>query len=302
MIWNSAAGLRFRAVIVTIALCAPLTGQIGCSPSPVRVVSFNIRYGTADDGPDRWELRRGRAIETLLAQDADIIGLQEVLAFQADELRAALPGYGFVGAGRDDGERVGEFVPIFYRNGRFTLIEGGHFWLSPTPDQPGSKGWDAALPRMASWVLLGFKDAPGQDVYVINTHLDHVGERARLESAKLLRRVVESKGGEPVIVMGDFNCGPGEGPHAVLTRDAENLAELKDAYQVLGHPERGAGTFHGFKGRTDGARIDWILTNWRLAPRSAWIDRREFGGRYPSDHFLVGAEFTYLVAYRGPER
>lgn len=302
MIWKRAADLSVRTTIVALAAGVLLMGQTGCSPSPVRVVSFNIRYGTADDGPDRWELRRAHVIETLRAQNADIIGLQEVLAFQADELREALPDYGFVGVGRDDGERAGEFVPIFYRSGRFTLIEGGHFWLSEKPDRPGSKGWDAALPRMATWVLLGFKDAPGQDVYVINTHFDHVGERARLESAKLLRRVAESKGGEPVIVMGDFNCGPGEGPHGVLTRDAGNLAELRDACQVLGQAESGAGTFHGFKGRTNGARIDWVLTNWRLAPRSAWIDRRDFGGRYPSDHYLVGAEFTYQVAYRGPER
>jgi endonuclease/exonuclease/phosphatase family metal-dependent hydrolase len=286
---------------VAAAACAALV-LAGCSVAPVRVVSFNIRYGTADDGPDRWELRKSRVIDTLRAQDADIIGLQEVLAEQADELRAALSGYGFVGVGRDDGERAGEFVPIFYRSGRFTLVEGGHFWLSPTPDQPGSKGWDAALPRMATWVLLGFKDAPGQDVYVINTHFDHAGGRARLESAKLLRRVAESKGGEPVIVMGDFNCGPGDAPYVELTRDAGNLAELRDAYAVLGLPAGNCGTYHRFEGVSDGARIDWVLTNWRFVPRAAWIDRRAFGGRYPSDHFPVGAELAFEVAYRGPDR
>jgi len=262
----------------------------GCTmPAPFRVMSFNIRYGTANDGENCWENRREMVVETIQAGAPDIIGLQEVLDFQADYLREALPDYDFVGVGRDDGVSAGEFVPIMFRSDVFKLVDVGHVWLSEQPDSPGVRGWDAACPRMFTWVRLGFKKSPLNSIYVINTHFDHVGKRARRESAEMIRQTVEALGGKPIVVMGDFNCGPNSPPHRALTEDRGNLAELKDAYAVLDKPAAESGTFNAFRGKCGGARIDWILFNRRLEPLDAAIDRRSFDGRYPSDHFPVSA-------------
>jgi endonuclease/exonuclease/phosphatase family metal-dependent hydrolase len=275
--------------IITLVVGAVLSCT-GCTmPAPVRVMSFNIRYGTANDGQNHWQFRRDLVFQTIRANDPDVVGLQEVLACQAHELCAALPDYGFVGVGRDDGAAAGEFVPVMYRKKRFDLINFGYVWLSEQMDQPGVKGWDAACPRMLSWARLRFKRNPLNDLYVVNTHFDHVGKRARLESAKIVRRMTDTLGGRPVIVIGDFNCGPGSAPYEVLTGDRSNLAELKDAYAALGFEEANAGTFNAFRGDRSGARIDWILFNRRFEVLESGIDRRQFGGRCPSDHFPVTA-------------
>jgi endonuclease/exonuclease/phosphatase family metal-dependent hydrolase len=273
-----------------VIMLAGISGLLpGCAlPAPFRVMSFNIRTAEADDGPNGWTLRRDLVVETIHAQQPDILGLQEVVATQAAELRAALPGYGFVGAGRDDGAEQGEFVPIFYRRERFTLVDCGHFWLSAHPEVAGSVGWDAALPRLATWVRLRFNDAPWMEVEAINVHFDHRGVRARVESAKLLRRVVESLGGRPVVVLGDFNCAPGSMAYQVLTRDSGNWAELADT-QPRSAASFAAGTFHGFTGKPEAGRIDWILVNRTFEPVESGIDRSQRDGRYPSDHFPVTA-------------
>ena len=263
---------------------------VGCTmPAPVRVMSFNIRYGTAGDGENAWPARRQFVFETIRANDPDVIGLQEVLEFQARELRQALPDYEFVGVGRDDGVEQGEFVPIMYRKKLLKLVDCGFVWLSERPDRPGVKGWDAACPRMFTWVRLGFTRSPLNSIYVINTHFDHAGERARLESARVVRRMTDALGGKPVIVMGDFNCGPGSPPYKVLTADRGNLAELHDTHVALGLAETDTGTFNAFRGRRTGPRIDCILFNRRLEELQSTIDRRCFNGRYPSDHFPVTA-------------
>ncbi len=268
----------------------------GCTvPAPFRVLSFNIRYATADDGPDAWEFRRDFVVETIRAQNADVLGLQEVLSSQAAELRAALPEYGFVGVGRDDGAEKGEFVPIFFRRQRFALVDSGCFWLSERPEQVGSVGWDAALPRIVTWARLRFKDAPLSETYVINVHLDHRGTRARTESARLVRRLVESLGGQPVIVLGDFNCPPDAEPYRILTEVGDNLAGLRDA--LAGLDPKDSGTYHAFTGEPRGGRIDWILVSRRYEPSAGAIDRRARDGRYPSDHFPVAATLRLPAAW-----
>jgi endonuclease/exonuclease/phosphatase family metal-dependent hydrolase len=274
-----------------------LLSCLGCTmPAPFDVMSFNIRYGTAQDGEDAWPARRMLVFETIRANTPDVIGLQEVLAFQARELCEALPEYGFVGVGRDDGADQGEFVPIMYRRKVFELVDCGYLWLSEQTDRPGVKGWDAACPRMLTWARLGFKRSPLNSIYVVNTHFDHVGKRSRLESAGIVRQLTDTLGGKPVIVMGDFNCGPGSPPYEVLTGDRGNLAELHDTYVALNHSEIDAGTFNAFQGRRSGPRIDWILCNRRLRPLQSEIDRRQFGERFPSDHFPVTATLRLLPA------
>lgn len=292
-----------RALIVVWALLAAGLSA-GCA-GPVRVMSFNIRMATAADGVNQWALRADRVVDTIRADQPDLLGMQEVLAEQADYLREALPEYGFVGVGRADGGRAGEMMAIMYRTSKFELLDQGHMWLSETPNEVGSKGWDAACERMVTWVKLRsrrVKDrasrdtadqktrgANGRAFYVFNTHFDHVGATARLASARLIRGLVDEHAEWPVIVTGDFNCGPGSKPYEVLIANGP----LRDTYVASGGREESAGTFNGFKGMRDGARIDWILVNDRFAVVDAGIDRRSYeaGGetRYPSDHFPVTA-------------
>ncbi len=142
------------------------------------VVSSNVRYGTADDGPNRWEMRRDLLTETLRRTEADLIGTQEILPFQAEQLSAALERYEYLGRSRDLDDPAGEQCGIFFRRDRFVLLELGHFWLSDQPQTPGSRGWDAALPRMATWVKLYDRRAQ-RPLILVNTHFDHVGREAR---------------------------------------------------------------------------------------------------------------------------
>ena len=149
---------------------------------PVRVMSFNIRYGTADDGVNAWPKRKQFLTDTIAAFDPDLLGTQETLAFQRDELLGLLHRYEAAGVGRDDGREKGEMAALFWKPARFEKIAGGDFWLSPTPETVGSKGWDAALPRIATWVKLADKaNQAAAPILLLNTHFDHQGAEARRE-------------------------------------------------------------------------------------------------------------------------
>lgn len=279
--------------------------------APLRVMCFNVRYGTADDGPNCWDHRRELAARTIRRFDPDLLGVQEALRFQADDLRAALQGYGFVGAGRDDGLDAGEFCGVFFRSDRFERLAAGHFWLSETPDRPGSRGWDADLPRVATWVQLRDRRAAAEPstgasshdtLLLVNTHWDYAGKRARTESARLTRRTIAGlQPGGPVIVVGDFNGTEDDEPYAQLLRGHGDEADcgpvLLDSYRDC-HPQRLAqeSTFHGFTGGREGSRIDWILHTEHLRSREAHIDYYDEDGRYPSDHFPI----TAVLAPSGP--
>jgi endonuclease/exonuclease/phosphatase family metal-dependent hydrolase len=284
MTWQTLSAV---AVLLVVVLATPSDARAD-EPTELRVMSFNIRYGTAADGEDHWEKRRELLFATVEAFKPDLLGTQEVLAFQADELRKRLTGYGFVGAGRDDGQGKGEMTPIYFRTDRFEKLDEGHFWLSETPDKPGSKGWDTSLPRVASWVKLRDKAAK-RELYFFNTHFDHRGQKARLESAKLIRKRLGALPGDPpAVVTGDFNTGEGSEPYQALV-GGEGV-KLTDAYRAA-HPTRAKdeGTFNGFKGTRTGPRIDWILHTEHFAATAAAIDHTSKGGRYPSDHFAVTA-------------
>ncbi len=192
------------------------------APAPskqIRAMSFNLRYGTAADGENSWEKRREALARTIAAFAPDVLATQECLAMQADWLKDRFPEYAFVGVGRDDGARAGEMCGILYKQSRFRKVAEGHFWLSPTPEKPGSVGWDAALTRMATWVRL--ESVAGRDpLVVIDTHFDHAGAEARRNSAVLLaKKAREIAHGDPVVILGDFNApaDPAEdGPYRVL--------------------------------------------------------------------------------------
>jgi endonuclease/exonuclease/phosphatase family metal-dependent hydrolase len=252
----------------------------------LRVASFNIRYGTAEDGPNRWELRRDLVVAAIERIAPDVIGMQEVLAFQAAFLRERLPGYEYYGVGRDDGKAGGEQCGILWRAARFDGLGRGTLWLSETPDVPGSRSWDSALPRVASWVRLRDRAAGGRTFVFACTHFDHRGATARLESARLLdRRLAEIAGPEPVVLAGDFNCDEESAPYAALARFA-------DTYRAAhSEPGLGEGTFHEFRGGPAPSRdrIDWIRVSRRFQTKEAAVDSRPVDGRPPSDHHPIYA-------------
>ncbi|HZN69949.1 MAG TPA: endonuclease/exonuclease/phosphatase family protein [Tepidisphaeraceae bacterium] len=290
--------MALRTALLLVLVTAASSAPAADAPAPsnatgVRVMSFNIRYSTAPDKEDRWEKRQDFLIDTIRAYNPDLLGTQEVLADQADFLQQRLPEYGFVGGGRDDGKRKGEYSPIQFKKDRFELLAHGQWWLSPTPEKVGSKGWDAALPRIVTWARLKDRQS-GKTVVYFNTHWDHMGKTARVESGKLMRKLVDDLvGGEdvPVVVTGDFNSTEDTEQYRSLTVGDGTGMKLIDAYRTV-HPEKkpDEASFNGFKGTTKGLRIDWVLHSPHWVAKGAAIDRTTREGRTPSDHYPVTAE------------
>ena len=264
------------------------------SENTTRVMSFNIRYGTAKDGENHWSKRKDFLIETIEAFGPDLLGTQETLLDQRDFIASKLSGYGSFGVGRDDGKETGEMAALFYRTARFEKVAGGHFWLSQNPDTVGSKGWDAALPRIATWVKLRDRvNDQAKPLLFLNTHFDHQGQQARKESAKLIRKKILELGTDcDIVITGDFNAGADSDVYRALFADeAEKASPVADTFAVADpKPIGDQGTFSGFKSTaTSGPRIDWIGCSRGFNVQAAAIDRTERDGRTPSDHFPVTA-------------
>lgn len=294
---------RRRFLYSAVVLCLVLAGCEGqeryrCSARPfeddgnVRLMSFNIRYGTADDGENVWENRKGLVFDVICGYKGDVVGLQEALRFQIDEIRRALPEYGEVGAGREDGKKEGEYCCILYRKDRFKAAEEGTFWFSNSPWVPGSIHWGNECTRICTWVRLIDKET-GEGFYVYNVHLDHVSQPSREKSAELLAKKVDRREhDEPFFVMGDFNAAEDNKAIHYLRGWGETTSPvvMVDTYRIV-HPfEKEAGTFHGFRGGRDSEKIDYIFTDIKTKVLEAEIVRTHEGGRYPSDHFPVTAE------------
>ncbi|MBT5018623.1 endonuclease/exonuclease/phosphatase family protein [Planctomicrobium sp.] len=276
--------------LLSVCLCL-LSAAALAEESPLQVMSFNIRYGTANDGENDWNHRKVFVVETIEEFNPDIWGTQETLAIQRDYLAERLSAYQVFGVGRDDGNEKGEMMAIYYRKSRFKKLDGGHFWYSKTPNVPGSKSWDSSLPRLASWVKL--KDVSNdQHVFFFNTHFDHRGEEARRLSASLLRsKVKEIAGYSPAIITGDFNAPIDSEVYNRLFAEKENSVELIDTFSCL-HPElrKNVGTAGGFILKDRGTnRIDWIGCTKQFKIVSAKIDKTNRNGKTPSDHDPVNA-------------
>ena len=257
----------------------------------VKVLCFNIRYGTANDGDDHWNNRKEMVFDLIAGHGADIVGLQESLSFQTEQISRALRGYDHVTVGRDDGKQAGEHCTILYRRERFRLADSGTFWFSNSPWEPGTMHWGNRIPRICTWVRLIERNS-GNPVYVYNLHLDHQSQPSRVKSAELLaRRVADRSPKDPVIVMGDFNIGLDNPAMLYLRRLGYPNApvELLDTWRLLNPDEPDTRTYHGFKGGTDGVKIDHILIEQSTTVLDAQIDRSHKDGRYPSDHYPVTA-------------
>jgi len=250
----------------------------------INVVTFNIRFNTENDGINAWPNRIEMATGLLKFHEADLFGLQEALHGQILDVQKNMPGFEWFGVGRDDGEKGGEFSPIFYNKSKFILIESGTFWLSETPEKP-SKGWDAALNRVVTWGKFKSK-VTGKLFYYYNTHFDHRGDEARKKSAELIiKKIREMAGnsGYPVILTGDFN----------LTPETEGIANIKkylrDSREITIAPPYGpTGTFNSFDWNAPMKdRIDYVFVNEMVdvLKYATLTDSKEM--RWPSDHLPV---------------
>jgi endonuclease/exonuclease/phosphatase family metal-dependent hydrolase len=266
----------------------------------IRVMTFNLRCPVIFDGPNYWPFRKGVTLETIRKFNPDVLGTQECVEGQADYLKEQLSDYEFFGAGRNDGKTRGEMCALFFRKAMFQKLDGGHFWLSDSPEKPGSKSWGTGWPRMVTWVKLR-RRSDGQVLCVFNTHFDVWGKRARLESSRLLReRMASIAGSLPTIVTGDFNDEPGSACYRGLLagRSGSGDLPLTDTLRAANPAgdEREQGTRHDFWGGHGGPRIDWIMTSRAIQVVSAQVDHNRSGLRYPSDHFPMEA----VVRVRGP--
>ena len=255
---------------------------------PVNVMTFNVRYDNPDDSLNNWNYRKDRVANAIRFYDADIVGTQEVLHNQMEDLRQRLPGYESIGVGREDGKEAGEYSALWYRADRFTAKESGWFWLSETPEVAGSKGWDGACERIATWAKLQDK-LTGKELFVMNTHLDHVGVAARREGVKLVLDKIQELGGDlPVILTGDFNAEPESDviKQVTDTADPEHLTDARTVADLVYGPNW---TFHDFGSipYEHRERIDYIFVKNGLEVLKYGILAETEGDAYLSDHAPV---------------
>jgi endonuclease/exonuclease/phosphatase family metal-dependent hydrolase len=261
---------------------------------PVSVMSFNIRYGNANDGENRWALRREALFALMRSENADVIGLQEALHSQILEILAAVPGYAVAGVGRDDGKTRGEFSAILFRTSRFTVSDAGTFWFSDTPEVVASRSWGNTITRICSWARL--LDRDGRAFWLYNVHLDHQSQPSRERSTALLMQRITTRAGqnEPVVVTGDLNVGESNPALVPLVGTPASPGQFVDTFRVV-HPDAAdVGTFTGFDAtRTSGDKIDYVFAQRGTEVLSAAIVRTSAGGRTPSDHFPVTARLRF---------
>jgi len=255
------------------------------------VISYNIRLDVASDSMNRWDMRKDFLIGQLNFHEPDVFGIQEGLLHQLQEIQKGMPGYNYIGKGRDDGLKQGEFSAVFYNTEKLDLVEENTFWLSETPEQP-SKGWDAAIKRVCTYGLFKTKNT-GQHFWVFNTHFDHRGEEARKESIFLIIEKMRqiNKQNLPVILTGDLNLEPHH-PSILLL-----ASTMQDAHTVAGEQAFGpSGTYNGFvHSKPATRRIDYIFlsqTGFQLLKYGILSDAIDL--RYPSDHFPVLAKLSFI--------
>lgn len=258
--------------------------------APISVLTYNIRFDNPADGPDAWPERRDHLAAQLRFYNPDVFGIQEGLHRQVEYLSEQLPEFHRVGGGRDDGKEAGEYSALYFRKSRFGLLQSGTFWLSETPDRP-SKGWDAALPRICTYAHL-YDSLASKQLWVFNTHFDHIGEIARLRSAELIVNKIKELDKEeaPFILIGDFNSPPDQAPAQFLSR------ALTDTRSVSEEPSFGpSGTFNGFKfNEPVTLLIDYIFISgkdFRVKKHAVLSDSRNC--HYPSDHLPVLVVMSY---------
>jgi endonuclease/exonuclease/phosphatase family metal-dependent hydrolase len=264
-----------------LALAEPLT---------IDALTFNIRYDNPKDGEDAWPKREAMVGEWLKAELPDVVGLQEALRHQIDDIREAVPEYAEYGVGRDDGKSKGEHCTILFKSDRFEPGKGGTFWLSDTPEAVASSSWGNDIPRICTWLHLTDKETK-RGFYVYNAHWDHRSQPSRERAAELIaKRILErTKKADPIILMGDFNAAEDNPAIATLKK------HFVDTYRLIHPDEKFVRTFSGFKPiKAEGGKIDHIFILPGTAEiTSAAIERYHRDGHTLSDHFPVRAKLSF---------
>lgn len=268
-----------------IVLLLTVSGKL--NSQALKVMTYNIRLDLASDGENRWDNRKEMLARQVLFYEPDFMGVQEALHHQMEYLGKYLSAYNYIGAGRDDGKQQGEYSAIFYNAAKFEVLEQQTFWLSETPEKP-SKGWDAAYNRVCTYGQFRDKKTK-QELWVFNTHFDHVGNVARVESAKLILKKIKevNKKNLPVVLTGDLN----------LEEDNESIklvsAEMNDAKKSAKQSFGPAGTFNAFEfSKPVTKRIDYIFTKAVIVNKYAVLSDSDHC-RYPSDHLPVYVELSF---------
>ncbi len=269
------------AAALAIATPSCITQQ---QPTEITWGTFNIRYDNPADSLNNWQYRKDNVAEFIKKQGIDIVGMQEVLYNQLEDLKSRLPEYAEVGVGREDGKTKGEYAPLFYKKDRFEVLDSNTFWLSQYPDSVGFIGWDGACTRIATWAKL--KDKKNGKVFMaVNTHFDHVGTEARRKSALLIiEKIKEIVGDQPAVLTGDFNVSEQSEAYETITT---NEFVLKDAYKEAAQREGVSYTFHDF-GRIPAdscEKIDFIFVTPQIKVQDSYIPQEaKQAGDFLSDH------------------
>lgn len=267
-----------------LALCFSACGEQN-SCTEVNWATFNIRYANPADSLDYWGFRKDTVASFILTNNLDIVGMQEVLHSQMEDLKERLPGYDAVGVARDDGKQRGEYSPLFFKKNRFELLDSNTFWLSQYPDSVGFIGWDGACCRIATWAKLKDKQT-GKVFMAVNTHFDHVGVEARKNGALLIiEKIKEIVGDQPAVLTGDFNVTDASDAYATIV---SNEFVLKDAHKIAKTVEGVDHTFHGF-GKIPAEKcekIDFIFVTPQIQVERSFVPANVEGqpGKNLSDH------------------
>lgn len=270
-------------LLIVLASCSHNSGQ-----DAIKVMTLNLRVDNPEDSSNAWSNRTGQVCNFISNERPDIFGMQEVLWHQYELLDSVLTDYSSIGVGRDDGVKSGEMNPLFFRKEKFDLIRKITFWLSGTPDLPGSKGWGSSLPRIVTWLELVDKKSHVH-FFCFNTHFAHDSDSARIMSSRILLKEVEKiAAGFPFIITGDFNMLPSSQGYAILTGPDESVPLLKDSYSISQRrPSGPAYTFNGFSDKPGKGRIDYIFVRngMKVLDHSTVI--KMVKGIYISDHWPV---------------
>ena len=287
--------LRKTIVFALLFLTASMSLYAADTNPSFRVMSFNVRYGSANDGENSWEYRCETLVDEIKENDPLMFGVQEAIVKQMDYISESLPEYAFVGVGRDDGAQGGEYCAVFYKKEYLDLLDSGTFWLSETPEKAGVKGWDAACNRVVSWGKFKCKQSGKEFVYA-NTHFDHMGQIARRNSAHLvLDRMSKIAGDLPWFISGDFNSSPDSEVYKILTNKEDGVFGLNDSRLIAKKLDIAQNrTFHDF-GRIPadkGSIIDYIFVTDNISVEEFKISPDKRNGRFPSDHDSIVATLT----------
>ena len=279
--------MKWLTSLLCLLLCT-------CSKKPldVHVMTANIRYiNGGDRGAKTWINRRDDMARLMREQDLDFIGLQEAFRVMIDDIHERMPGYGEIGVGRENGKQKGEYAAILFKQAAWTTMDHGTFWLSDTPEVIASSTWGNHVTRICTWGK--FRHNSTQRVLLVfNAHFDHESQPAREKSASLILQSMRQQDPDiPVILLGDLNAPP-DNPAIRLITSGER--PLRDAWAVVPLlPPEQSGTYHGFSGKHNGARIDYIFTSDHIQPQSAKIHHDNREGMYPSDHYPVSARLRW---------